>query len=270
MRHLYDEECGSVPCDGAPASPGSDGPPGPNPYDDERFFEKYSRMPRSVEGLCGAGEWHALRRLLPALTGARVLDLGCGFGWHCRYAAEHGAASVLGIDLSEKMLERARQMTQDSCVAYRRCAIESYDYPADTFDLVLSSLALHYVRPLEEVCRRVCRTLRPGGRFVFSVEHPVFTAQGPQDWVYDAQGRRLYWPVDRYFEEGARRAVFLGETMTKYHRTLTTYVRSLQTAGLTLTALVEPEPDPALLDRVPELHDELRRPMMLLCAAQKP
>jgi hypothetical protein len=51
-----------------------------------------------------------------------------------------------------------------------------------------------------------------------NVEHPVFTAQGSQDWVYGPDGEKLFFPVDRYFDQGARSAVFLGETVTKYHR----------------------------------------------------
>ena len=59
---------------------------------------------------------------------------------------------------------------------------------------------------------------------MFSVEHPVFTAYGNQDWIYNEQGNPDHWPVDRYFVEGERQAVFLGETVKKYHRTLTTYL----------------------------------------------
>ena len=66
-----------------------------NKYDEGMFFEKYSQMSRSVQGLQGAGEWRELERMLPDFKDKRVLDLGCGYGWHCRYAAEHGARSVL-------------------------------------------------------------------------------------------------------------------------------------------------------------------------------
>lgn len=62
-----------------------------NKYDDSGFFDKYSQMPRSIGGLEAAGEWGAFRSLLPGLRGKRVLDLGCGFGWHCRYAREQQA-----------------------------------------------------------------------------------------------------------------------------------------------------------------------------------
>ena len=78
-----------------------------NRYDDPDFFEKYSRMSRSEKGLAGAGEWPVLQAMLPDFTLKQVLDLGCGYGWHCRYAMENGASSVLGIDLSEKMLNQA-------------------------------------------------------------------------------------------------------------------------------------------------------------------
>lgn len=241
-----------------------------NKYDDPAFFAQYSQMERSTQGLAGAGEWYALRRMLPDLAGNRVLDLGCGFGWHCRYAAEQGAARVVGTDISEKMLARAREMTNDPRIEYRRVAVEDIDDPDGAYDVVLSSLVFHYVAAFDETCRAVYRLLSSGGDFVFSVEHPIFTAQGAQAWVLDADGKPLYWPVDRYFDEGMREANFLGETVTKYHRTLTGYLQALLSAGFTLTAFTEPEPDPALMARHPEYADELRRPMFALFAARKP
>ena len=95
-----------------------------NKYDDPRFFEKYSHMSRSEQGLQGAGEWPTLAPLLPAFAGKRVLDLGCGYGWHCAYAADQGAASVIGVDLSAKMLETARQKNARPQVQYQQGAIE--------------------------------------------------------------------------------------------------------------------------------------------------
>ena len=240
-----------------------------NKYDDSVFFEKYSGMARSRQGLAAAGEWRQLKALLPPLAGKRMLDLGCGFGWHCRYAAEQGAARAVGIDLSEKMLERARQTATDPRIVYRRQSIEEASFGAGEFDLVLSSLALHYVSDYRGLCRRVYEWLTPGGVFVFSVEHPVFTAYGNQDWIYDHKGQIAHWPVDRYYEEGPRQAVFLGETMTKYHRTLETYVSALLETGFALTGLAEARPSPEQIEADPAMAQELRRPMMLLLSAQK-
>lgn len=239
-----------------------------NKYDDERFFEKYSRMLRSQKGLQGAGEWSELQKLLPDFEGKTVLDLGCGYGWHCKYAAEHGAAQVLGTDISEKMLHKARQINAAPQIDYRRAAMEDLRFPDGAFDVILSSLAFHYVEDFSSLAARFCRWLKQGGQLVFSVEHPVFTSYGTQDWIYGEEGEILHFPVDNYYYEGRRQAVFLGEQVVKYHRTLTTYLNTLLQNGLELRQVVEPQP-PAEMMELPGMKDEMRRPMMLLVAAVK-
>lgn len=239
-----------------------------NKYDDEIFFEKYSQMARSRQGLKGAGEWSELQKLLPDFHGKRVLDLGCGYGWHCKYAAEHGAASVLGIDLSEKMLQIARRLNPAPCIEYRCAGMEDLRFDACSFDVVLSSLAFHYVRDFAPLADNIAHWLCKGGDLVFSVEHPVFTAYGSQDWYYDQDGKILHFPVDNYYYEGQRQAIFLGEPVTKYHRTLTTYLHTLLQKGFMLTDVVEPQP-PAEMMHLAGMKDEMRRPMMLLVAARK-
>jgi SAM-dependent methyltransferase len=241
-----------------------------NKYDEPEFFAAYSAMPRSMEGLEGAGEWPALKALMPSLGGARVLDLGCGFGWHCRYVREAGAASVVGIDLSERMLARARAITDDAAIDYRRMAIEDIDFAPDSFDLVLSSLAFHYVANFEPVVAKVWQCLKPGGTFLFSAEHPMFTASGAQDWYRDAAGNPLHWPVDDYFREGHRQTSWLAEAVTKYHRTVSTYVDTVLDAGFRIARLVEPVPSEQALATHPEWADEVRRPMFLILSAIKP
>lgn len=240
-----------------------------NKYDDNTFFEKYSNMDRSKKGLEGAGEWYQLKKLLPDFQGKRVLDLGCGFGWHCRYAVENGAKSVVGIDISQKMLNEATAKTEYENIKYICMPIEDFDFPVDSFDIVISSLAFHYIPSFEDILCKVSKCLINGGDFVFSIEHPIFTAQGPQDWYYDNQGTPLHWPVDQYFNEGDRKAVFLGEEVVKYHKTLTTYINNLIKAGFEITGLVEPKPAEYLLNSIPEMSDELRRPMMLLISSRK-
>ena len=94
-----------------------------NVYDDNTFFVQYSRMPRSQQGLAGAGEWWQLRPLFPPLKGKTVLDLGCGYGWHCQYAAQQGASRVLGIDQSEKMIQTAQEKNPHNQVEYRVCCL---------------------------------------------------------------------------------------------------------------------------------------------------
>ena len=239
-----------------------------NEYDNEAFFAQYAKMPRSQGGLEAAGEWHQLKALFPDLEGKAVLDLGCGYGWHCRYALERGARRVLGIDLSEKMLARAEELGKAPGLAYRRCALEEYEYPAESWDCVVSNLALHYVEDLEGLFGKVCRTLTPGGVFLFNIEHPVFTARQGQDWLYDGEGKALCWPVDDYFRPGRRTTRFLGCEVEKYHHTLTQILMGLRRNGFRLEAVEEAEPPEEMLG-LPGMADELRRPMMLLVKAQK-
>lgn len=240
-----------------------------NKYDDLEFFNEYSKMSRSVEGLTAAGEWHELKKMLPDFKDKKVLDLGCGFGWHCVYAAENGAKKVIGIDISERMLDEARKKTSSSVVEYINKPIEDIEYEQNSFDIVISSLAFHYIESFDSICQNVYKCLCGGGSFVFSVEHPVFTSQGTQDWIYGDNKERLYWPVDNYFHEGIREAIFLGKKVHKYHRTLTTYINSLIKYGFQIKSIVEPKPSDELLKSNADMQDELRRPMMLLISAEK-
>lgn len=237
-----------------------------NKYDDPAFFEKYSAMPRS-RGLASAAEWPAFRALLPSLSGKRVLDLGCGFGWHCRFAREAGAKSVVGVDLSEKMLARARAMTDDPDILYHQAAIEDFAIAANSFDVALSSLALHYVERFDRVCEGLHQGLADGGAFIFSVEHPVFTAREAQDWHTGDAGERLHWPVDDYHREGIRHTRWLADDVVKYHRTLAATVNALLDAGFRITRVVEPAPTAEMIAARPEFAHELRRPIFLIVSA---
>ncbi len=236
-----------------------------NIYDNQEFFDAYAQMSRSQDGLSGAGEWHQLQPLFPPLTGLTMLDLGCGYGWHCKHAAENGAAQVLGIDQSEKMIAEAKKRNGAEKIEYRVCDLQEYEYPSSTFDLVVSNLVLHYIENLDEVYRKVYRTLKPGGTFLFNIEHPVFTAGVKQQWISDGE-RNLYWPVDGYYESGARKTDFLGHEVVKQHHTLTQILMGLIRAGFQIEALEEAMPPEEWRAAMP---DEMRRPMMLLVKAKK-
>ncbi len=239
-----------------------------NKYDDDQFFNKYGEMNRSKYGLSGAGEWSELQKILPNFKNKRVLDLGCGYGWHCKYAVENGASHVLGTDISHKMLEVAKEINSDVNITYQCSAMEDLSFPEETFDIILSSLAFHYIKDFNKLVQEITKWIKIGGEIVFSVEHPVFTSYGTQDWFYDENGNILHFPVDNYYYEGKREAVFLGEIITKYHRTLTTYLNTLLQNGFQLQHIIEPQPPKEMLD-IEGMRDEMRRPMMLLVSAKK-
>lgn len=236
-------------------------------YDDAQFFKRYQQMARSQKGLAAAGEWPVFKALLPDLKGKKVLDLGCGYGWHCRFAAAQGATKVIGVDNSRKMLAQARQQTQTDQITYVHGDMATFQSDQQ-FDVVLSSLALHYVPDFKQVIKHIRTLLNPQGIFQFTIEHPIFTAEGHEEWVKAPDGRLKYWPVDHYFTEGQRQTDFLGTTVTKYHHTLATLVDGLLTNGFTLQRLAEPQPPEKLRD-LPEMQPATRIPMMLIVKAQK-
>ena len=232
-----------------------------NQYDNPDFFAAYAQMTRSQYGLDGAGEWHQLEPMFPELAGKAVLDLGCGYGWHCKYAADHGAAQVLGIDRSTRMIEEAQRRNAAATIEYRVCGIHDFDYPEETYDLVISNLVLHYVEDLQAVYRLVHRTLKAGGTFLFNIEHPTFTAGVNQQFAADGT-----WPVTDYYYPGERTTDFLGHAVKKYHHTLTQILNGLLQTGFVIEAVEEAMPPEHWHDQMPE---EMRRPMMLLVRARK-
>jgi len=236
-----------------------------NIYDDPAFFEGYSKLGRSVEGLAGAAEWPALRALLAAMRGLRVVDLGCGYGWFCRWAREQG---VLGLDVSEKMLERARSSSADTVITYAKADLEKLDLPEASFDLAYSSLAFHYIEDLRGLLANIHRALVPGARLVFSIEHPIYMAPQNPGWLTDENGRKT-WPIDSYQREGARITNWLADGVVKQHRTMGTLLNHLIGAGFTIAHVQEWGPTDGEVAARPELAEERERPMMLLVSANR-
>ncbi len=240
-----------------------------NIYDDPSFFAGYSTLERFGAGWERAAELGALLGLLPAVGARRVLDLGCGAGQLAHHLATRGAAEVVGVDLSERMLALARAQWSHPRLTYQRASLEEAAFPPARFDLVVSSLALHYIEDYRGLVARIAGWLAPGGVLVYSTEHPLYTARLPgEGWVRDENGTR--WAVDRYADEGPRDESWFVPGVRKVHRTLATLVNGLVDAGLRVERVLEPVPDEGWLATHPQSRDERRRPMFLLARARKP
>jgi SAM-dependent methyltransferase len=242
--------------------------PPQNVYDDPVFFDGYKNLRQGDTGLNGVLEVPALHALLPDLQGLSVLDLGCGFGDFARHARTEGAASVTAVDVSQRMIAEAIRLTEDGGIKYVHRSIESFSPAPESFELVVSSLALHYVDDYAAVILRVFSSLVAGGHFIFSVEHPICTAH-PVGWTRSPDGKQLHWPIDRYHDEAERHTKWFVDGVTKFHRTLETYVNTLVAVGFRLDHLGEPKPSSAALQTRPSLEDTLRRPPFLLLAVTK-
>jgi SAM-dependent methyltransferase len=242
-----------------------------NVYDDPQFFAGYSGLERFGAGWDGAVEHADLLRLLPRVVDGRVLDLGCGAGQLSRYLAEAGASEVVGVDVSERMLALARTKWAHPRVTYRRQAVETMAFPPARFELIASSLVLHYVDDYQALVARIASWLTPGGIFVYSTEHPIYTARLPGGgWLLDEAGQPTLWALDRYSDEGAREETWFIPGVRKVHRTLATLLNGLLDAGLSIERVVEPIPSEAWLRDHPAAREERHRPIFLLVRARKP
>ncbi len=239
-----------------------------NVYDDPDFFAGYAQLARSVDGLAGAPEWTTLQSMLPSVAGQHVVDLGCGFGWFCRWAADAGAASVIGYDISSNMLERARSTTDSPTIDYRQADLDTLELPSDSFDLAYSSLAVHYIVDLGRLFRSIHASLRRGGSFVYSTEHPVVTAPTRQEIVEREDGT-MAWPISDYLDEGPRTTHWIVDGVVKQHRTMATHLDLLMGAGFTIDRIEEWGPDADQLEAHPEWTVERLRPPFLLVASRR-
>lgn len=241
-----------------------------NVYDDDRFLAAYSDYPRSRDGLAATSEWPAFQSLLPPVAGQRTIDLGCGFGQISRWLADAGARSVLGIDLSEKMLTRAVAETTSPAVRYWRADLETLVLEPHSADLVVSSMALHYLEDFGRVSATVHAALVPGGHFVFSVEHPIYAARAEPEWLTANGGRRAFALID-YGLEGRRVTNWIVDGVVKYHRSIATMLNTLVDAGFDYRRLVEWTPSEEQLCVHPEWREtEFTRPMFMLVSVTKP
>ncbi|ASD65159.1 class I SAM-dependent methyltransferase [Bdellovibrio bacteriovorus] len=239
-----------------------------NIYDNPKFFEGYTQLPRQIHGLEGAPEWPALQSMLIPVSDKRVVDLGCGFGWVSRWMRDNGAKSVLGLDLSEKMIERARKDTKDTLIEYRIADLDQLTLPPESFDIAFSSLTFHYVRDFERLVKTIHHSLSKGGQFVFSIEHPVYMAAAHPHWIMDEEGRKT-WPVNGYSVEGERKTDWFIDGVIKYHRTMATTINTLISCGFEILQVKEFAPSAEQIAKTPALLEELERPMMLLVSAAK-
>ena len=170
-----------------------------NIYDNETFFAGYKKIRDNEANANNLFEIPALFSMMPDLQGKRVLDLGCGFGEHCKRFVECGAEKVVGIDISEKMLEVAKAENADPKITYINMPMEEIAQLQEQFDVVISSLAFHYVEDFDGVISSIYKMLKDGGMFVFSQENPLCTCHsGGNRWTRDENGNKLYMNLAKF------------------------------------------------------------------------
>jgi SAM-dependent methyltransferase len=213
-----------------------------------RYDEIDDVYDRSVGDDTGDPATVALLELVPACDGRRVLDLACGQGRVTRELAGRGA-TVIGVDISPSLLERARaaESRRPVGITYLLAdAASPHTLAGETFDGVVCNFGLSDIDDLDGALATVARLLSDGGWFVFSLLHPCFPG-----WDEDAPSA---WPPEGgYYAEGWWRASNSGYRgqVGANHRTLSTYFNRLIRHGLAPTDVIEPPPGDAWSARAP-------------------
>ena len=239
---------------------------GPDFYDNPGVFEIYSRHRAKPDCPNETIEQPILWKMMGSPQGLKILDLGCGDARVARKFREAKAGRYVGIEGSKRMYVMAQRYVLEGFSEIKLQRLEDFVPTDPTFDLVISSLVFHYIEDLEEMFLKVNQSLRPGGRFIFSVEHPVITSCHRS---METSRLRESWLVDDYFARGERRLNWMGDVVTKYHRTVEDFLDLLSRAGFRLERLKEAEP-PAENFRDKELlARRLRIPLFLMISAEK-
>ncbi|NOJ46465.1 class I SAM-dependent methyltransferase [Bradyrhizobium archetypum] len=176
-------------------------------------------------------------RILGDAGGGAALDLGCGLGQSSFKLAEMLNYSVVAVDGSSEMLDRARNLYSGSRITWLESTFENLSFNDQSFDLIVSCLSFHFVCDLQPLIRNCASWLKRGGLLVFSVRHPIRTCNPVGELTTDQE---FGWSVNEYANEGLRTFKWLGLDCVNFHRTVSTYIRFLRNAGLRLEALEEP------------------------------
>ncbi|MCH4191457.1 MAG: class I SAM-dependent methyltransferase [Butyrivibrio sp.] len=245
--------------------------PKQNIYDNEVFFSGYKGIRDQEVNANVLFEIPNFFEMLPSVEGKKILDLGCGFGEHCKRLVELGASSVTGIDISVKMLEIAQKENADSKITYIHMPMEDISTLNDHYDIIVSSLAFHYIEAFKPLIVDIYRLLTEGGVLVFSQEHPFSTCyrNGFERWTKDENGKKLYLNLCEYGIERENESKWFVDNVKKYHRTFSTIVNTLADAGFSIEKMVEPTPDETILSQYPGYRDLFHKPDFLLIRAKK-
>ena len=236
-----------------------------NTYDDEHFFSSYTDL-RNGLNYNDLLETPAMLSLAGDVRGKRIIDLGCGFGKTDKELVRLGAEYILGIDISERMIGKARNEYSDDRIEYRAMSLEKLDALKDErFDIAYSSLCFHYIRDLGKLLRDIHRLLMPHGMLIFSQEHPITTADYDGGFSPD----NASYTFSSYLKEGIRRNEWFDTDITTYHRTFGTIATTLARSGFSIDEILEPAPSEEAVKLLPRIRREYEKPSFLIIKSYK-
>eukprot|EP01132_Coremiostelium_polycephalum_P011918 gene11918-14576_t len=241
-------------------------------YDEPDAFAKYKEI-LNKNDFHEHFEIPAMNQHLPPLKGLNVVNLGCGTGIFEERALKEGVNSIIALDLSKRMIDDAKiNVNNDPRVTFLNIPMEDFqvsDELVGTIDLVVSSYAFHLITAQGYVALvdKVYKSLKPGGRFIYSTCHPIMVSGCESRWSKDSEGNVNGWIVQNYHQETQRKDCFLVDTYLEQHKTIQTLVNTLIKRGFRIDALDEPEPTKSVSEE--NLYHFAHRPYILIVASTK-
>jgi ubiquinone/menaquinone biosynthesis C-methylase UbiE len=210
------------------------------------------------------------------VAGTRLLDVGCGSGYFAREMARRGAR-VTGVDISPRMIDHARGHEAALPYAIEYVVSDAVEiasrFPAASFDVATSCMALQDMPDVPTVLRAVHTALRPGGRFIASITHPC-TDTPFREWQRDEMGQKRCLCIDRYFDRVAVEYTWRGWSYDfrtpALHAPLEDWFAWIHGAGFSLKAFREPRPSAEALRERPDLEDAAKVPYYVIFDLQRP
>ncbi|MBT2601446.1 class I SAM-dependent methyltransferase [Bacillus sp. ISL-53] len=239
---------------------------GASAYNDDEFFKNYITRRNREESPNNLIEKPILLELIGKVEGKMVLDLGCGdakFGYEL---LQKGCISFDGIEGSENMVREATKNLNGTEGKVHLASMETWNFEADNYDLVVSRLALHYLEELNFLFKEVHKSLTDNGKFIFSVQHPVLTSSTKSAAVSSS---KTNWIVDDYFNSGVRIEPWIDKKVVKYHRTIEEYYQLLKQAGFMIEDMREGTPRPEEINSESEYKRRMRIPLFLMFSCKK-
>ncbi len=242
-----------------------------NIYDNDTFFTGYQELRNNDLNYNTLLEQPAMAKMLPDLSEKTVLDLGCGYGHNCVDFVNNGAKRVIGLDISEKMLDVAKRESADKKIEYVNMSMTDISALNETFDFIYSSLAFHYIKDFDDFVKEIYSILNTGGQLLFSQEHPIITAtiDGKGHFNKNIKGKNVSYTFSNYNESGERRIHWYVDDVIKYHRTFSDIINALLKAGFFIDEICEPVPEKWAIEKRPNIIKEYIKPNFLIIKARK-
>lgn len=212
------------------------------------------------------------RKLLPDLTDKSILDLGCGYGENDAYFIKKGAKYVMGIDISEHMISIANNNYKKDDIDYKVMAMEDISKIDKKFDIVVSSLAFHYIKDYDKLVSDIYNLLNDNGYLIFSMEHPLSNCI-----IYDNDlsnkhvtiGKKKYILIADYNREGMRIHHWNNCDVIKYHRTIATIINVIANAGFKVEEINECMPNDEMISKNIKYANQYDYPYFLFVKVKK-